>query len=122
MTDSTSRRPRGVWSRWAVRPSLAVIGAICLSAAFVAIVAGGLAIAHLSAARWTLVDRLDPALLNAQALSAALINQETGIRGFAATGNRDFLAPYRQGRQQEDSALAILRRLGAAQPPTQLTH
>lgn len=104
-----------------MRRWLAVIGVICVSAAIVAIAAGGLAITQLSAARWTLVDRLDPALLHAQALSAALVNQETGIRGFAATGNRDFLIPYQQGRQQEDSALAILRRLGAAEPRPELT-
>jgi signal transduction histidine kinase len=121
MTDSTPQRSRGIWSRWSLRRWLAVIGAICISAAIVAIVAGGLAIAQLSAARWTLVDGLDPALLNAQALSAALVNQETGIRGFAATGNKDFLTPYHQGRQQEDAALAILRRLGAVEPRPELT-
>ncbi|HEX8932756.1 MAG TPA: CHASE3 domain-containing protein, partial [Pseudonocardiaceae bacterium] len=120
MTDSTPQRSRGIWSRWSLRRWLAVIGAICISAAIVAIVAGGLAIAQLSAARWTLVDGLDPALLNAQALSAALVNQETGIRGFAATGNKDFLTPYHQGRQQEDAALAILRRLGAVEPRPEL--
>ncbi len=121
MTDSPSARPRRMWSRWSLRRWLTVVGAICMSAAGVAIVAGGLAIAQLSAARSMLVDRLDPALLSAQALSAALVNQETGVRGFAATGNRDFLAPYQQGRQQEDSVLATLRGLGAAEPRPELT-
>jgi signal transduction histidine kinase len=121
MADSPSQRPHRIWSRWSLRRWLGAIGAICLGAFIVAIVAGGLAVAQLSAARWTLVDRLDPALLSAQTLAAALVNQETGIRGFAATGNRDFLTPYQQGRQQEDSALTILRRLGAVEPRPELT-
>ncbi|HET9116611.1 MAG TPA: ATP-binding protein [Pseudonocardiaceae bacterium] len=121
MTDSASQRQRGIWSRWSLRRWLAVIGGICLSGAIVAVVAGGLAIAQLGAARSQLVDRLDPALLNAQTLSAAMVNQETGIRGFAATGNRDFLTPYQQGRQHEDSALTTLRRLGATEPRPELT-
>jgi signal transduction histidine kinase len=60
------------------------------------------------------VDQLDPALQATQDLSVALVNQETGVRGFIVTGNRDFLAPYPQGRQQEEIALATLRQLGAA--------
>lgn len=108
-------------SGWSLRRWLRVVGAICLGAGITAIVAGALALAQLNVARAAMVDQLDPALLGAQALSAALVNQETGIRGFAITGNRDFLAPYQQGRQQEDAALAILRRLGAAEPRPELT-
>ncbi|MGH3547049.1 MAG: CHASE3 domain-containing protein [Pseudonocardiaceae bacterium] len=111
MADPTSR------GHWSLRRWLRLVGAICLSAAIVAIASGALALAHLSAARTVLVDHLDPAFLSAQALSAALVNQETGVRGFAATGDRAFLAPYQEGRQQEDAALTTLRRLGAAEPP-----
>jgi signal transduction histidine kinase len=117
MADPTS----GSGDRWSLRRWLRVVGAVCLSAAIMAIAAGALALAHLSAARTVLVDQLDPALLSAQTLSAALINQETGVRGFATTGNRDFLAPYQEGRQQEDAALATLRRLGTAVPRPELT-
>jgi signal transduction histidine kinase len=110
--------PRGGWSlrRW-----LRVLGAVCLGVALAAIVAGALALAQLNVARAVLIDQLDPALLGAQALSAALVNQETGVRGFAITGNRDFLAPYEEGRQQEDVTLATLRRLDAAEPRPELS-
>jgi signal transduction histidine kinase len=115
MADPTSR------GHWSLRRWLQLVGALCLGAAVAAIAAGALALAHLSAARTVLVDHLDPALLGAQALSAALVNQETGVRGFAATGDRAFLAPYQDGRQQENAALATLRRLGTAEPRPELT-
>jgi signal transduction histidine kinase len=108
-------------SHWSLRRWLRVIAAVCLSAALAAITVGALALIHLSGARTTLVDHLDPALLSAQALSAALVNQESGVRGFVATGNRDFLAPYAQGRQQEDAALATLRGLGDRSARPELT-
>ncbi|MGH3845825.1 MAG: ATP-binding protein [Pseudonocardiaceae bacterium] len=104
-----------------LRRWLQVIGGICLSVAVAAIAVGAVAVTQLSGARGTLVDQLDPALLSAQTLSAALVDQETGVRGFAANGNRDFLAPYQLGRQQEDAALATLRSLGAAEPLPELT-
>lgn len=115
MADPTAR------GHWSLRRWWRLVGAICLSAATVAIAAGAVALAHLGAARTVLYDQLDPAFLGAQELSAALINQETGVRGYAATGDRAFLAPYQEGRQQEDAAVATLRRLGAAQPRPELT-
>jgi signal transduction histidine kinase len=134
MVDSTSsppgeppsaahlpQQPDDPRSGWALRRWLQVVGTVCLGSGVAAIAAGAVALAQLGAARAVLVDQLDPALLNAQALSMALVNQETGVRGFAATDNGDFLVPYQQGRQQEDTALAILRRLGEAVPRPELT-
>jgi signal transduction histidine kinase len=115
------QQPGDPRSSWSLRRWLRVITSICLAAAVVAIVAGAGVLTQLGAARAVMVDQLDPALLNAQALFVALVNQETGVRGFAATGNRIFLAPYQQGRQQEDAALVVLRRLGTAEPRPELT-
>jgi signal transduction histidine kinase len=117
MADPTSDPRRG----WSLRRWLRVVGAVGLGAAVTAIVAGALALTQLGAARAVLIDQLDPALLGAQALSAALVNQETGVRGFVGTGKQEFLAPYQQGREQEAAALATLRRLGAAVPLRELT-
>ncbi|MYS75528.1 histidine kinase, partial [Streptomyces sp. SID5926] len=41
-----------------------------------------------------LTDRLQPAQTETYRLQAALINQETGARGYAIAGDRQFLAPY----------------------------
>ncbi len=115
------QQPGDARSRWSLRRWLLVVGAISLGAAVVAIAAGALALTQLSAARSMLVDQLDPALLSAQALSSALVDQETGVRGFAITGNRDFLTPYQQGRRQQDAAMATLRHLDAAGSRPELT-
>ncbi|MGH3827698.1 MAG: CHASE3 domain-containing protein [Pseudonocardiaceae bacterium] len=107
--------------RWSLRRWLWLVGAVCLSVALAAIAARALALTQLSEARTVLVDQLDPALLGAQPLSVALVNQETGVRGCTITGNRDFLVPYQQGRRQEDAVLATLRRLAIAEPRPELT-
>ena len=58
-------------------------------------------------------DRLynhnSPALLNSVRLEAALVDQETGVRGYGLTGQRDFLQPYTQGLTEETTAVSALR-------------
>ncbi|MFF2701602.1 ATP-binding protein [Streptomyces cyaneofuscatus] len=44
-----------------------------------------------------LTDVRSPSLSTAFRLETALVNQETGIRGYGLTGTAEFLAPYRQG-------------------------
>ena len=54
------------------------------------------------------VDRYDPALLASQNLLTALINQETGVRGYALSSNQQFLQPYTQGLSDQKSATTAL--------------
>lgn len=63
-----------------------------------------------------LVDRLEPARTQTYRLQAALVNQETGVRGYAITADRQFLQPYTQGKRDEARAGAELRKLLADQP------
>ncbi|MFE0629669.1 ATP-binding protein [Streptomyces sp. NPDC058864] len=58
-----------------------------------------------------LVDQRSPALVNAIRLEAALVNQETGVRGYGLSGQRQFLDPYTQGLADERTALDRLRPL-----------
>ncbi|MDP9386004.1 MAG: diguanylate cyclase [Actinomycetota bacterium] len=46
----------------------------------------------------------------AQALLTAMLDQETGVRGLAITGEESFLAPYRQGRRDYAAAYAAASR------------
>ena len=62
-----------------------------------AVVVGVLALAHLDSERQRIESTLDPAALASQQLYSALLNQETGVRGYALTGQPDFLAPYTAG-------------------------
>ncbi len=49
----------------------------------------------------------------------AMVNQETGFRGYLLTGNRDFLAPYTQGQADFARALGEARTLTVDNPGQQ---
>ncbi|WP_181776589.1 sensor histidine kinase [Amycolatopsis pittospori] len=100
----------GVWpiSRWAALSG--VIASLLLGGA---ILAGALALGNLTDSRARLLDVTGPQVLQATALSTALLNQETGVRGYILAGRAEFLEPYRDGLKAQDAAVAGLRRLGA---------
>jgi signal transduction histidine kinase len=56
-----------------------------------------------------LLDQIGPARRTALVLESALINQETGVRGYLITGQSSFLEPYRGGLAGETRAYAELR-------------
>ena len=102
------RRATGHWPvrRWMA--SVSVLGTVIL---LVAVLSGAIALTRLTNARGQLIDDLDPALLQSQALTTALLDQEAGLRGYALTGRGDFLGPYQQGVRDENSAISTLRGL-----------
>jgi len=57
-----------------------------------------------------LLDRIGPARLAGYQLEAALLDQETGVRGFVLTGQDSFLSPYGTGRKDQERQLATIRR------------
>ncbi len=69
---------------------------------------GVVAITGLDHARSIALDRNGPAVLAQMSLQTALVDQESGVRGYALTGSAQFLGPYRAGRAAEDAALAQL--------------
>ncbi|WP_254897625.1 ATP-binding protein [Kitasatospora sp. NA04385] len=72
---------------------------------------GGWALDRASDATARLTQQSSPALITAVRLDAALVGQETGIRGYGLTGASDFLQPYTQGRSDADANVARLRSL-----------
>lgn len=54
--------------------------------------------------------RLQPAAKQSRALLTALVNQETGERGFVLTNDEAFLRPYQEGNARAGQDLAALRR------------
>ncbi|WP_377274455.1 ATP-binding protein [Peterkaempfera sp. SMS 1(5)a] len=109
------RGPRAGWTtrNWTTRKLLrAGVGA---SLAVLALL-GGLgvwALARTGTATTELVDVGSPALTLSVRLEAALVDQETGIRGYGLTGQRDFIQPYAQGLAEQKSAVDSLRPLVA---------
>jgi CHASE3 domain sensor protein len=76
-------------------------------------VASAISLSRLSSAREQLADRLDPAAIDAEQVRAALIDQETGVRGFTLGADDRFLDPYRSGQRDEGAALSRLRAIAA---------
>jgi len=72
---------------------------------------GGLALWRLAEARSALLDVGGPSTLAAERLSAAVVDQENGIRGFELSGRPEFLDPYRSGLEAEQRNLTVLRDL-----------
>lgn len=72
---------------------------------------GVIAISRLDHARTIALDRNGPAVLAQLSLQTALVNQESGVRGYALTGDRQFLDPYHAGRVAERAAFAQLASL-----------
>ncbi|GAA3058958.1 hypothetical protein GCM10020229_83290 [Kitasatospora albolonga] len=58
-----------------------------------------------------LVDVRSPAMSTSFRLESALLNQETGIRGYGLTGNPVFLTPYQQGLADQRTHTARLAEL-----------
>ncbi|OON82534.1 sensor histidine kinase [Streptomyces tsukubensis] len=56
-----------------------------------------------------LVDHIQPASSASFKLQKALLDQETGVRGYALTANKDFLQPYEQGQRDETRLRGVVR-------------
>ncbi|MDQ3607858.1 MAG: CHASE3 domain-containing protein, partial [Actinomycetota bacterium] len=63
-----------------------------------------------------LTQRLTPASQVARDLLADFFEQETGVRGYVITGDRDFLDSFDRGRRRADEAVARLRSLVGGDP------
>jgi signal transduction histidine kinase len=72
-------------------------------------VAAAVSLARLNSAQHRQVDRLDPAIQTTTDLFISLLNQETGLRGYALTREQTFLQPYKDGRADTVKYLARLR-------------
>ena len=87
---------------------LALSAGLLAVATLVAIGTALLASHHLTTARNRVVDRVDIATNTALVLTNAMVNQETGVRGFVLGGNDAFLDPYHSGVADARRSLAQL--------------
>ncbi|MEU5841372.1 CHASE3 domain-containing protein [Rhodococcus sp. NPDC047139] len=63
-----------------------------------------------------LTKRIQPAMVQAYRMQTALLDQQTGARGYALTTNPAFLEPYFVGRDEQQAAAESLRQLLAEHP------
>jgi signal transduction histidine kinase len=87
---------------------LAVTAGGLVFAALIGIAVCLIALHRLSDARRVVVDRLDPASVASARYLTALLDEETGLRGFELAGKESFLTPYVTGSRD---AAAAHRRL-----------
>jgi signal transduction histidine kinase len=105
--------------RWPLSRIVAITLLALLAFSAAAVAAGAIALVGLTDARNRVVNVIDPAALQAQLLDSALVDQETGVRGYALSAQRSYLAPYTQGLAAEASAIAALRSIvGQLPAPT----
>ena len=62
------------------------------------------------------VDRYSELTRHSRLLHIAMLDQETGLRGWLATGDATFLAPYQSGREAADETSRKLVAQGVADP------
>ncbi|MEU5265927.1 ATP-binding protein [Amycolatopsis sp. NPDC021455] len=105
MSVDARRWPIGRWLAL-----LAVTEAVLLLAA---LIGSGIALNNLADARNRLLDVIGPQRLAAIQLSTALLNQESGVRGYQLGRQPEFLVPYTDGVRAQGEAVTQLRQLGA---------
>jgi signal transduction histidine kinase len=101
-------------ARWPIARVFAVGVALATLVALITIGTGAFALWRLTEARSALLEVGGPSIIAADRLSVALLDQETGIRGFQLTSRPEFLDPYRSGIETEQASLDTLRRLSGA--------
>jgi signal transduction histidine kinase len=102
--------------RWPLRRIINVSLATLVVFLLAAIAVGGYALSRLADARAAVVERIDPALQQALRLESTLVDQETGVRGYALGADQDVLNPYVAGVAAQDEAVTQLRGLLAGLP------
>jgi len=106
----------GAGNRWPLGRIIAVamvtLGVVLLAA----VVIGAIALDNLGSARSRVVNVLDPAATHRALLYAAMLNQETGVRGFLLSGQHSFLGPYYAGLTSQRAQASALQPLLADMP------
>ena len=105
-----SRRTRG-FSTWTTRLWLRAGVAVALTVLTLLGAMGAWVLGRTASLSDTLVNVKSPALSTSFRLESALLNQETGIRGYGLTGGPDFLDPYRRGLTEQAAHTASLQEL-----------
>jgi signal transduction histidine kinase len=137
VTDSRSFRGRptpssgqetvaSIWARtrqgvssgrtWSLRRRLTWAFAVAGVLFVIFSVALGLGLASMVSAVNVQVNRLDPMLRYSSYEYNALINEETGVRGYTLTGQLAFLQPYQQGSREAPQDEATLQGLTVNYP------
>ncbi|MEU6014225.1 ATP-binding protein [Streptomyces sp. NPDC047515] len=115
--DAPSAPRRRPAARLSVQNWVHLILAVFVLVVCAGLTVGGLVLARISDRTTELVDRIQPARSSSFQLQNALLDQETGVRGYALTGDSTFLRPYEAGMRDEKLRLARVRALVGDEQP-----
>ena len=101
---------------WSLRRRLSVTFVVLGVLVAAGTVLAGISLARVNSAQHRQVDRFDPASKTVDDLFISLLNQETGLRGYALTRQNSYLAPYTDSRAQTDADLRRLHSLLKNEP------
>ncbi|WP_230304517.1 MULTISPECIES: sensor histidine kinase [unclassified Rhodococcus (in: high G+C Gram-positive bacteria)] len=118
MRDPSMPEPKveRVRSRLTVQSWFQVAFAVLAVFVVLGTIVGGYFIQRTAQITDELVDQIQPARAEAYRLQAALLDQETGARGYAATADVEFLEPYLTGKRVEQEAADRMREFTAGHP------
>lgn len=112
MTNADSR----VVGRLTAQAWFQLVFALMILVVLIGAVAGAQVISNTNTVTDRLARQTLPASAEAYRLQSALINQETGLRGYAIAAEAQFLEPYTEGSREQDRAAARLRELLSDRP------
>ncbi len=115
MTMKTGRPPLS--TRLTAQAWFQLVLASMVLVVIIGTVAGAQVIAETNRGADRLLDKSLPAAAEAYKLQSALVDQETGLRGYGITADPQFLQPYRDGTREEAQSVARLRELLADRQP-----
>ncbi len=101
----------GAFSTRTIRQLLTTGVVVALVVLAVLAVAGGIFLNRAGSIGDQLLNRDTPAIVASTQLENALVDQETGVRGYGLSGQHDFLEPYTQGWTQQQTAVRRLHQL-----------
>lgn len=112
MTNADSR----VVGRLTAQAWFQLVFALMILVVLIGAVAGAQVISNTNKVTDRLARQTLPASAEAYRLQSALINQETGLRGYAIAADPQFLEPYIEGSREQDRAAVRLRELLSDRP------
>lgn len=112
MTNADSR----VVGRLTAQAWFQLVFALMILVVLIGAVAGAQVISNTNKVTDRLARQTLPASAEAYRLQSALINQETGLRGYAIAADPQFLEPYIEGSREQNRAAVRLRELLSDRP------
>ncbi|MFC7386033.1 sensor histidine kinase [Sphaerisporangium rhizosphaerae] len=104
-------------ARWSAQAWFALVLVVMVVLLALSALAGSVVLRHTTEVSNRLTDVISPARIESERIRTALVDQETGVRGFLLTGKEDFLGPYVAGQAAERRTAAAVRGLAPGAPP-----